>query len=185
VDYILDQCGSKGVDEFVKSNFKGQESEPSVIGCDKFYIKAKDKEFNDYLAQTTIAKMFSGKKEKSGNEASKVSVYASPRVGLTLKKELEFLDRFLLSSYRYHSLVSSMSKGKHHMILSLHQQGKSTAEVAKIMGGGAGTIEKYIEHFKKGEKGGKKLTSYFTKKTLSTEEFSGLYGAWHTNYGAL
>jgi len=160
VDYILEQCGSKGVDEFVKANFKGQENEPSVTGCDKFYIKAKDKD-------------------------TKLAVYASPRVGLTLKKELEFLDRFLLSSYRHHSLVSSMSKGKHHMILALHQQGKSSKEISTIMGGSQGTIEKYVEHFKKGGKGGKKLTSYFTKKTLSTEEFSGLYGAWNSAYGAL
>jgi len=183
VDYILEQCGSKGVDEFVKANFKGQESEPSVIGCDKFYIKARDKEFGDYLPQNTIAKMFGGK--KAGGNDTKLAVYASPRVGLTLKKELEFLNRFLLSSYRHHSLVSSMSKGKHHMILALHQQGKSSKEISTIMGGGQSTIEKYVEHFKKSEKGGKKLTSYFTKKTLSTEEFSGLYGAWNSAYGAL
>jgi len=157
---------------------------PSLVVIN-FISKLKTRNLTIILHRRLLQRCSVEKKKKSGNEASKVSVYASPRVGLTLKKELEFLDRFLLSSYRYHSLVSSMSKGKHHMILSLHQQGKSTAEVAKIMGGGAGTIEKYIEHFKKGEKGGKKLTSYFTKKTLSTEEFSGLYGAWHTNYGAL
>jgi len=165
VDYILSQCGAKSIESLLSTNFSGEEYEPSCIGSPKFYLKARDK----------------------SQELKKLpSVYASPRVGLSLKKSWKFAERLLLSSYRFHSLCGSMSKGKIHMILSLHRQRKSNLEVSTIMATSKGTIEKYVEQFKKGAKSGKKLTSFGAgKKSLSTEEFAGLYGAWNVLYGAL
>jgi len=164
VDYILKQCGSTSIESFISTNFAGQENAPSCIGSKKFYLTSRNK----------------------AQELKKLNVYASPRVGLSLKRGFEFGDRLLLSSYRFHSLPGSMSKGKHHMILSLHQQGKSTVEIHTITATSKATIDKYIDHFKKGAKSGKKLKEFGAgKKSFSTEEFAGLYGAWNALYGAL
>jgi hypothetical protein len=163
VDHILKLCGSTSIEDFTKKYFKGQEHTPSVIGTDIFYITGKDKV----------------------DKLPKYNVYSSPRVGLTLKRNLEMGERLLLSSYRFHSLVNSASKGKHHLILSLHQQKKSAADISNIMATSKTTIEKYIDQFKAGGKSGKKLNSFGAgKKTLSTEDFAGQYGAWNAAYSA-
>jgi len=163
VDYILSQCGSSGIEAFVNEHFKGQENTPSAVGSKMFYIASKDKA-----------------------SVPKLSVYSSPRVGLTLKRNLDFGERFLMSSYRFHSLAGSMSKGKQHMILSLHLKKKSSADVGTITGANKATVDKYIEQFKKGEKSGKKLNTFGAgKKTFSPEDFAGLYGAWSASFGAL
>lgn len=106
-------------------------------------------------------------------------VLATARVGLTLKKSAsEERQRFVAREYRYITEPKAIKKGKQHMVVALHRQGKSAAEIAAATGVAKGSVEKYRAAFEAGK--GKPAESF--RDDLSNEQICELFGAcekWH------
>jgi len=110
-------------------------------------------------------------------------VYRCSRVGLSLKKATGKPDapRFVGSRYRFLTEPRAISKGKPHLVLSLHRQGQSPDEITKLTGCPKTTVERYIKDFESG-----KTTAAFDGyigKGLSTSELCKLLGTWTATHG--
>jgi 3-methyladenine DNA glycosylase Mpg len=79
------------------------------------------------------------------------TVYATPRIGLTLKKgTTEARQRYIARHYRFLSEPARIRKGKPHLITALHQQGRSPAEIAALTGTRLSVLQGYLEAFEAG-----------------------------------
>jgi len=161
VDHLLSVLEEESIEKFINKNFSNQKEEPSVlaeVGSDKLFIRAA-----------------------TANELKELKVYQSPRVGLTLKRNLKHLERFLFSPLRFHVQPQHATKGKHHLMVSIHYlNGLSAAEVAKAMQGKTSAVQKCIASFEAGKKSQKDLKSWAAKKTMNNDDFCQAYGRWTT-----
>jgi hypothetical protein len=102
------------------------------------------------------------------------TLYATPRIGLTLKKgHTPVRHRLLARPYRFLSEPSSIKKGRPHLVTSLHQLGHSALAIAEITRCRPNVIASYITAFESGR--GKPIESFGTE--LSPSELCGLLGA--------
>lgn len=110
----------------------------------------------------------------AASEDRKKLVVESARVGLTLKKE-NALPRwkYIARNYRFLTEPARIKKGKFHMVLGLHQQGKTSAEISKLTGSKESSVKGYVERF---EAGKQKEPKTFGAE-LGTDELCELFGA--------
>lgn len=102
------------------------------------------------------------------------TVYACPRVGLTLKKSAsEERQKFLARSYRFLSEPKAIKKGKPNLVSALHREGKSLAEIVAISGAPKASAARYVASFDAGK--GKPAEQY--REDLSSEQLCELFGA--------
>lgn len=88
-------------------------------------------------------------------------VYATPRVGLTLKRgELELRQRFLSRGYRYLTEPARLRKGTPHLIVALCRAGWSDARIAALSGSRPTLVSAYRAAYQRGQ-------------ARSTEEYRG------------
>jgi hypothetical protein len=108
-----------------------------------------------------------------------VAVYRCGRVGLSLKKTASDRDmpRYVMRPYRYLTEPKRIKKGKIYLILSLHAQGKTPAEIQQLTGSPANTVARYIKDFEAGRIEAD-FTPYFGID-LGPAELSKLHGVWH------
>lgn len=79
------------------------------------------------------------------------TLYATPRVGLTLKRaNTPDRHRFIAREYRYLTEPERIKKGKLHLVTALHRQGRSLVEICSITGSKAAHARGYIEAFEHG-----------------------------------
>jgi hypothetical protein len=101
-------------------------------------------------------------------------VFDAPRVGLTLKKGATPERRaFLGRLYRFTIEPARTRKGRPHLVVGLHQRGRSNEEITRITGVGAALVERYVRAFEAGK--GKNPDEF--RRDLSTEELCELWGA--------
>ena len=102
------------------------------------------------------------------------AVYATPRVGLSLKKEnTERRHRFIARPYRFLSEPARIKKGKPHLITSLARQHRAPAEIASLTGTRLSVVERYLHAF---DSGRRRSIAEFCGD-LSTSELCALFGA--------
>lgn len=107
-------------------------------------------------------------------EDRKKEIYESPRVGLSLKKGTDELrQKFICKLYRFLTEPASIKKGKPHVILTLHQKGRSPKEISAITNTKISFVNKYIAAFE----AGKSKSPLQFQKDLSTNDFCELFGA--------
>ena len=100
------------------------------------------------------------------------AVYATPRIGLSLKKEnTERRHRFIARPYRFLSEPARIKKGKPHLITSLAH--RPAAEIASLTGTRLSVVEKYLRAF---DAGRSRSIAEFCGD-LSTSELCALFGA--------
>jgi len=103
-----------------------------------------------------------------------LEVYATPRIGLTLKKgNTEARRQFIARPYRFLSEPGRIRKGKPHLVTALHRQGWSPAAIAAVTGSRASVIQGYVDAF---EAGRRRPISELAGE-LSTAEVCALFGA--------
>jgi len=103
-----------------------------------------------------------------------VTVYATPRIGLTLKKgNTEARRRFIARPYRFLSEPARIRKGKPHLITALHLQGWSPDAIVAATGTRRSVLQGYLEAF---EAGRRRPIAELTGD-LSTTELCELLGA--------
>ena len=79
-------------------------------------------------------------------------VFDAPRVGLTLKKGATPERRaFLGRPYRFTIEPARTKKGRPHLVVGLHQRGRSNEEITRITGFGAALVERYVRAFEAGK----------------------------------
>jgi Methylpurine-DNA glycosylase (MPG) len=79
------------------------------------------------------------------------TIYATSRIGLTLKKgNTEARRRFIARHYRFLSEPARIRKGKPHLITALHQQGCSPAEIAALTSTKLSVLQGYLDAFEAG-----------------------------------
>jgi hypothetical protein len=101
-------------------------------------------------------------------------VFSSPRVGLTLKKgATPERIRFLARPYRFSIDPARSRKGRPHLVVSLHAEGRSPAEIARITGVAPAHVGKYVRAYE----GGKRRNPEEFRKDLSAEDLCALFGA--------
>jgi len=101
-------------------------------------------------------------------------VFDSPRVGLTLKKGATPERRaFLGRPYRFTIEPARTKKGRPHLVIGLHQKGRSNEEITRVTGLGRALVDRYVRAFEAGR--GKNPDDY--RRDLSTEELCALWGA--------
>ena len=103
-------------------------------------------------------------------------VLSTPRVGLSLKKHRADSDapRFVMRRYRYVTEPRRLTKGKPHMVLALHQDGKDIDTIHTTTGVPKKSIERYVADFA----AGKAAASFadYVGKDLGTSELCRLAG---------
>ena len=100
-----------------------------------------------------------------------------PRVGLTLKraKAASGHEAFLMRPYRWLSEPRRIAKGKPHMVLGLYAVGKTSAEIAAIVGSPRRSIDAWIARTVEGETSGEDYARYFGAD-LRTADLCRLFG---------
>lgn len=79
------------------------------------------------------------------------AVYATPRIGLTLKKgATPARQRYIARPYRFLSEPARIRKGKPHLVTALHQEGRSPAEIAALTGTRRAVVDGYLAAFEAG-----------------------------------
>lgn len=106
-------------------------------------------------------------------------VYRSPRIGLTLKRGADSIERrrFVLRDYRFLTQPARISKGRVLLVLALHAQGVAPEEIQRLTGCSRSTIDRYIAGFESGQREGD--FNRYGGRNLTTLELAGLYGVWH------
>jgi hypothetical protein len=105
------------------------------------------------------------------------------RVGLTLKrlKQAEGPMRYIMRPYRYLSEPRRIAKGKIHMVLALHAQGKGAGEITEACGCPRGTVQRYVEDFEAGRQ--EADFGPFWGIDLGPRDLCKLHGVWHAKFG--
>jgi len=111
------------------------------------------------------------------------TVYQSSRVGLSLKKSKGKPDapRFIGRPYRFLTEPAGISKGKAHLVLTLHRAGHTAEAIRELIGMPKKTIDRYIADFALGMPA-KDFEAYIGKD-LGTADLCKLLGTWHAKYG--
>jgi len=87
--------------------------------------------------------------------AREVTVHASPRVGLTLKRgDTPARRRFLARDYRFLTEPARVRNGRPQLVVGLHRRGRSVAEIAALTGARAAVVEGYVRAYEAGRAGG-------------------------------
>ncbi len=107
------------------------------------------------------------------------SLLRSARVGLTLKRSRPNSEgpRFVLKPYRFLSEPKRIAKGKLQMVLALHVQGKSAAEIQQMTGCPQKTVQRYVADFEEGRRQAD-FAPYFGAD-LGPKDLARLHGVWH------
>ncbi|HWO26871.1 MAG TPA: hypothetical protein VNO30_49415 [Kofleriaceae bacterium] len=78
-------------------------------------------------------------------------IYATPRIGLTLKKgSTEARRRYLARPYRFLSEPARIRKGKPYLVTALHLEGRSPDEIAALTGTRRAVVDGYLAAFAAG-----------------------------------
>lgn len=111
------------------------------------------------------------------------AVWSCSRVGLSLKKAKGKPDapKFVARPYRFLTDPSGISKGKPHLVLSLHRAGRKPEEIRDIIDMPLKTILRYIADFDAGAK----VESFdgYIGQDLGTADLCKMLGTWHAKYG--
>jgi 3-methyladenine DNA glycosylase Mpg len=79
------------------------------------------------------------------------AIYATPRIGLTLKKgATEARQRYIARPYRFLTEPARIRKGKPHLVTALYQEGRSPDEIAALTGTRRSVVDGYIAAFEAG-----------------------------------
>lgn len=82
----------------------------------------------------------------------RADVHASARVGLTLKRGvLAERARYLARPYRFLSEPASIKKGRPHLIIGMHRDGRSADEIAELTGSSRSTVTRTIADYESGK----------------------------------
>jgi hypothetical protein len=101
-------------------------------------------------------------------------VFASPRVGLTLKKgATPERIRFLGRPYRFSTDPAGAKKGRPHFVVAFHAEGRSAAEITRLTGVSPAHVAKYVKSY---EAGKRRRPEEFSGD-LSAESLCALFGA--------
>jgi hypothetical protein len=121
---------------------------------------------------------------RAAPEPRSAAVLHTPRVGLTLKRSRGKPDapRYVMRPYRYLTEPRRITKGKPHMVLALHQQGKDTAAIHELTGVPRKAVERYVADFEAGKKV-PDFTSY-VGTDLSTGDLCRLMGTCAAKFGS-
>ena len=120
---------------------------------------------------------------RPASAAEKVPLLRSARVGLSLKrlKTSPEPPRYILRSYRYLSESKRTAKGKQHVVLALHAQGKDVDAIHQLTGCPRGTVQRYVTDFEAGRRS-TDFGPYFGID-LGPKDLSRLHGTWHVLHG--
>jgi hypothetical protein len=104
------------------------------------------------------------------------TIYASPRVGLTLKRgDVARRQRFLARPYRFLTDPSRTKKGKVNIVIGLYRDGAAKGEIARLTGSPAASVARYIELYEQG----KARSPADFRGDLSSNDLCELFGACH------
>jgi hypothetical protein len=121
-------------------------------------------------------------RETHANRAARV--FRSSRVGLSLKKAggKPDAERFVGLPYRFLTEPRAISKGKAHLVLTLHRLGEAVNAIHEITGCPKSTVERYITDYE----AGKSAPGFerYIGKDLSTAELCKFLGAWAGRYAS-
>jgi hypothetical protein len=111
------------------------------------------------------------------------TIFDSARVGLSLKKAKQHpeMPRFVMRPYRFLTEPRRISKGKLHLALALHRQGRNPAEIREITGCPRVTVERYIKAYEAGH-AETDFHPYFGVELLP-EQLCRLHGTWARVWG--
>ena len=102
------------------------------------------------------------------------TVYSCPRVGLSLKRGASAARvRYLSAPYRFLTEPARIKKGRLNLVVGLHAQGVSAAEIAKLTGSASSQVSRYIEQYESG----KALDPQTFRRDLSSEETCQVFAA--------
>lgn len=111
-------------------------------------------------------------------------VLTTARVGLTLKRGRGKPDapKYVMRPYRYLTEPRRITKGKPHMVLALHQQGRDAAAIHALTGVPRKAIERYVAGFAAGQA----VPDFagYVGKELGTGDLCKLMGTWAAKYGS-
>lgn len=109
-------------------------------------------------------------------------VYATARVGLSLKRAQEHATRFVGRPYRYLTEPAVITKGKVPLALALHCEGYTPAEIHALTGISQRALARYLTLFATGQQSAD--FNDYCGQPLTTATLCQLLGTWHTHYGS-
>ena len=102
-----------------------------------------------------------------------VPIYASPRVGLTLKRFTDDKPEYLMRPYRYVTHLK-LKKNKNLITLALYQSGLHIKEISELTGTSESVIQRYISQFKDGRERKRSIDEF--RGNLSVSDLSYMCG---------
>ncbi len=105
-------------------------------------------------------------------------MWSTARVGLTLKRawQHEEMPSYIMRPYRFLTEPRWIKKGKLHLVIALHQQGRGVAEINALTGTPRGTIQGYVDKYQEGL--ALDTLKGFRGKALDNDDLATLHGAW-------
>jgi hypothetical protein len=115
---------------------------------------------------------------RPSQEFRTVTIHTTSRIGLSLKKAAAAptAPRFVGKAYRFLTEPKAISKGKLHLVLSLHRRGKSMEEIRQTTGTPRKSIERYVERYELGKR--EKSLAGYVGRELDRMELAQMLGAW-------
>ncbi len=111
----------------------------------------------------------------------KVNVVKSARVGLNMKKKEDNQTEYVMKPYRYLAYRYPIypKKGKIHIALTLHMQGKTPQQIQQATGSPLSSIYNWIELYQQGY--ATNINNY-VNMALDNESLCQAMGAWAKQY---
>ncbi len=120
---------------------------------------------------------------REATPARTAAVYATPRVGLSLRRARGRPDMppYLLRPYRFLTEPRAITKGRPHLVLALHREGEPPERIAALTGVARRVVEKYVADYEAGTA----VPDFdgYVGKELSTAELCRLTGTWAAKFG--
>lgn len=112
-----------------------------------------------------------------GENSNMPTIYTSPRIGLTLKRDLPGMEQYVFSPYRFLTEPKRIKKGKPLLTLQQLGEGNSCESIREISNSPLKTIRK-LEAAYRGGKGKSSGLKSFKGKDWTPIELAEAYGAW-------
>lgn len=109
-------------------------------------------------------------------------LYTTARVGLSLQRMTTWAPEFIGRPYRYLTEPATIPKGKVQLVLALHRQGRTVADIRALTGVSPTALTRYLANYAIGQKA--PSFDVYYGQALTTAQLCQLLGTWDAHFGS-
>jgi len=139
----------------------------SLTGAKDIDSLVKQEKFNWKVDQESVLYI------RPSEGLEKKSLISCARFGLVLRTDDHV--PFFMKPYRFFCYPELVRKGRHHLVLELHDNGKSKDEIFQITKCTKASLSNYIQFYEQSKEKPKKPQDYYNNPKMNNEEFCKCY----------